>query len=304
MPSLPGPHTGILRTENIALRHLLGYNLSSIPLSPYPPPPISETLPNSPVKDVLFVAIDVDTGGGYEVISPGQTFHIGVSIFDTRWLVERHGDPKDAVKAYQFVNVYTKITRRAARGFHQGPTHLLPLPHFAARFKELTHNRRYVLIGHGLDSELKFLQNLSPSILTSAVCILDTVKVSQHILGLFYRYNLQEMLDELGIRYGRTRFHVGGNDAFWALRGVLGLAGRDWRQGRKLKVGEDGEDGEKGEDGEGEVLRRIERVAYAGFVELVWIDEPPGKKKVKTGIKEQGRRKKAFKELPFNVRGV
>lgn len=35
MASVPGEHAGILWEENIALRQLLGYNLETLPASPY-----------------------------------------------------------------------------------------------------------------------------------------------------------------------------------------------------------------------------------------------------------------------------
>lgn len=68
------PHTGILREENIALRQILGYHLETLKSSSFNLPQIGEYLPGSLIKDVLIASIDVDTGGGYEVISPGQSF--------------------------------------------------------------------------------------------------------------------------------------------------------------------------------------------------------------------------------------
>jgi hypothetical protein len=116
MASVPGDHTGILREENLVPRQILGHHLESLqePNSPYPLPVFGHYLPGTSIKDVLFVSIDVDTGGGYEDISPGQSFHIGRSIFDTRWLknLESLDNPQDAIISYQFINRDDSMPRK------------------------------------------------------------------------------------------------------------------------------------------------------------------------------------------------
>lgn len=82
MASTPGPHTGILREENIALWQIFGYrSIDGIPY-PFKPSDNVQTLPGTNIKDLLFVSVDIDTGGGYEVLSPGQSYHISISLFD------------------------------------------------------------------------------------------------------------------------------------------------------------------------------------------------------------------------------
>jgi hypothetical protein len=58
----------------------LGLHLETLqPNSPYPLPPFGYFIPGTAIKDLLLVSVDVDTGGGYETISSGQSFHIGIS---------------------------------------------------------------------------------------------------------------------------------------------------------------------------------------------------------------------------------
>lgn len=225
MPSVPGPHTGILREENRVLRQIFGYGAES---DTGLVPQIGSSLPNSSIKDLLLVAVDVDTGGKYEEISPGQSFHIGVSTFDTRLLANVDlTEPKDAVASYQFINQDTKPCRKAAKRFWIGETQMYPLPEIALQILAIAAGRDYVLVAHGTNEDVKVLNNMDARIVGNACYILDTVKVAQHILQLYYRYSLETLLDSLGITTYHYRLHAAGNDAVFALRALLMLAVRD-----------------------------------------------------------------------------
>jgi hypothetical protein len=52
------------------------------------------------------------------VISPGQSFHVGVPIFDTRYMIGKT-QPPGAMTSYQFSNRETKPCIRAASTFDQ-----------------------------------------------------------------------------------------------------------------------------------------------------------------------------------------
>ncbi|KAI8674196.1 hypothetical protein NCS55_00742500 [Fusarium keratoplasticum] len=182
MASVLQPHTGILREENIALRQILG------------PPRIGQYLPGTLFKDALLVSVNVDTGGGYEAISPEQSFHIGVSIFDARCLVQKLDDPRDAITSYQFINRDSRPCKWAAKSFLFGETELMTLNDFASRISLLTKDRDYVL---------------------------DTVKAAQFPLQLSYRYSVEKLLDELG------------NDAHFVLKALLMIAVRDGQMVRE-----------------------------------------------------------------------
>jgi hypothetical protein len=143
MSSRPRPHTGILREENLILQQVFGYDDQKLPFAD-PLPRIGLPLPGSSVKDILLISIDVDTGGGYEVISPDQSFHIGSSVFDTCYLVCASSDDSrqhEAIQSYQFINQDSKPCKRAAKYFLLGLTELQTLPNIAARILNLTRDR-------------------------------------------------------------------------------------------------------------------------------------------------------------------
>ncbi|KAJ4157657.1 hypothetical protein NW754_009303 [Fusarium falciforme] len=199
MTSVLRPHTGILREENIALRQILGYHLETIQTSPYSPPQIGQYLPDNLIKAALLVSIDVDTGGGYEFISPDQSFHIGMSNIDTQCLVQKLHDPRDAITSYQFINRDSRPCKWAAKNFLFGETELMTPNDFASRISLLTKDRDYVLVAHGVGKDVKVLNNIDPKIVDRASYVLDTVKAAQFPLQLCYRYSVEKPLDELGI---------------------------------------------------------------------------------------------------------
>lgn len=263
MASVQQPHRGILREENIALRQILGYRLETIQTSPYSPPRIGQCLPGTFIKDVLLVSVDVDTGGGYQVISPGQSFHIGVSIFDTRCLLAQNkpDDPRDAITSYQFINSDSRPCRWAAKSFLFGDTELTTLPDLASRISLLTRDRDYVLVAHGAGEDVKVLNNMDPDIVGRASYVLDTVKAAQFPLQLSYRYSIEKLLDEFGIGY--ARLHAAGNDAHFALKVLLMIAVRDGQMVPGTAAGEQ------------ELLRYLDAVAHAPCDLPVWTATPP-----------------------------
>lgn len=226
MSSTPGLHTGILREENLILRHIFGYG--NQPIHTNPLPRIGSPLPGSSINDILFVSVDVDTGGGYEVISPNQSFHVGISIFDTRYFGSNSlTEPQTAIKSYQFINRDTKPCKQAARRFLLGATETHTPAAMATQISTLTQDRDYILVAHGISEDLKFLNNIDASIAARACYILDKVKAAQYTLQLYYRYSLEKLLDALNIPCDPYRLHSAGNDAFFALKGLLMIAARD-----------------------------------------------------------------------------
>jgi hypothetical protein len=191
MPSTPPSHTGILREETLVLGQIFGYDGQPTARSPTLPP-TGIPLPGSRIKDVLLVSVDVDPGGRYEVVSPDQSFHVGVSIFDTRCLNNYSPtDPQDAIASYQFISRCSQPTQRAVKQFLLGPTETLSLTAMAARLLDLTKGRDYILVAHGIGTDLKFLNNTDPAIVAGACYVLDTVKAAQFTLQLYSRYSLE-----------------------------------------------------------------------------------------------------------------
>ena len=78
-----------------------------------------------------------------------------------------------------------------------------------------------------INEDLKFLNNIDPEIASRACYILDTAKAQQHTLQLYYRYSLEKLLAALEIPCESFRLHAAGNDAFFALKGLLLIVARD-----------------------------------------------------------------------------
>ena len=298
MASVLQPHTRILREENIALRQILGYRLETTQTSPYSPPRIGQYLPGTLFKDALLVSVDVDTRGGYEAISPEQSFHIGVSIFDTRCLVQKLDDPRDAITSYQFINRDSRPCKWAAKSFLFGETELMTLHDIASRISLLTKDRDYVLVAHGAGEDVKVLNDIGPKIVDRASYVLDTVKAAQFPLQLSYRYSVEKFFDELGIGY--AKLHAAGNDAHFVLKTLLMIAAHDGQvvQGTA-------------QPGDEELFRYLEAVAHAPCDLPVRTDTPPvtptsPKPNIKLGIKAKRRlraerkvARRALEELPW-----
>ncbi|KAL7823512.1 QDE-2-interacting protein [Trichoderma gracile] len=286
MASVPGSHTGILRDETLALRRILGYRRETIREPRFAHRRLDSLahLPGSPIKDVLFVSVDVDTGGGYQAISPEQSFHIGISLFDTRSLTKPMDDPGNAIQSYQYITKESKPCKWAAKHFLFGDTEAIQVPYLMGKLALLTQGREYVLVAHGINEDLKFLNNLEPNFATRACYVLDTVNAAQHPLQLYYRYSLEKLLEELDIRY--DRLHVAGNDAHFALRALLMLAVRDGQMAPESITTADNQ-----------LFHTLDAIAHAAYTLPVWIEKKPPEPKAarKLGIYAK-RRLKAVKK--------
>lgn len=293
-------HRGILREDNIALRQIMGYNTDSFEASPYKIPQIGQFIPGTSIKDVLVVAIDIDNPR-CRLPLQDQSYHIGLSILDTRCLASRIDDVSKTIMSYQFINDNSKSCRTAKKRFLFGETETMLLSNLAPRLADLVKGRDYVLVGHGTKEDIKLLNQLQPDIAGNAAYLFDTVKVAQFPLQLYYRYSLEKLLDELGIKY--ANLHAAGNDAHFALKALLMLAVRDGLPEQHRETS-----GRREE----ELFLALEIIAHAPVQLPVWTDEPPpptivpAQKKKKMGVKAKGRLKRerrairrAFQILPF-----
>lgn len=228
--SLP-PHTGLLREENLALRYLLGYSTDTLTSSLFHDAKLDEKLPNSPInnnsviKDVLLVSIVVRISGGYEAFKnptndEPQQWHIGISTFDTRFLLNAmtHPDsvkPEIAIQSYLFLVGKGRDVDKARRRFLFGDPEEIPLSQFKSKFDLLTQNREYVMVVHGLSSYPGLLESLEVG--SRACCKIDTVKALQFPLALHYRYSLEDFMYAMQIPY--KLLGVMGNRTQFILRG-------------------------------------------------------------------------------------
>ncbi|KAM3547707.1 hypothetical protein ARSEF4850_009855 [Beauveria asiatica] len=291
-------HLGILREENIALRQMMGYNTDALEAPPYKVPQIGQFIPGTSIEDVLVVAIDIDNPR-CRLPLQDQSYHIGLSILDTRCLASRIDDVSKTIISYQFTNDNSKSCWTAKKRFLFGETETMLLANLAPRLAELVKGRDYVLVGHGINEDIKFMNQLHPDIAENAAYLFDTVKVAQFPLKLYYRYSLEKLLDELGIKY--ANLHAAGNDAHFALKALLVVAVRDGLSEQHRETSGHRE----------ELFLALEIIAHAPVQLPVWTDEPPPPKvpdqrKKKMGVKAKGRLKRerrairrAFQNLPF-----
>lgn len=243
------------------------------------------------MKDVLLLCVDVDTGGGYEVISPEQSFHIGISVLDTRCLIDQLDNFEDAIKSYQFINKDTKPCRRAAKSFLFGETEQLDLSDLAIRFSSLTHGRNYILTAYGTNEDVKFLNNLNPDITGQACYILDIVKAAQFPLRLYYRYSLEKMLEEFDIRY--ANLHAAGNDAHFALKALLMIAVRDGQLVSEVSPA-----------ASETLFRTLDAIAHAPITLPTRTERPSAAPNAKLGIKAKSRLRAARKAARRGLEGL
>lgn len=222
-------HTGLLRDENLFLRQTFGYadthedapDPSSYPLAP--------NLPIPSIKDVLLIAVDIDTFQGYEQIASDQQFHIGVSIFDSRSvqassaILQSDCEPDSMIKSLQFTIGDSPYCRRAANKFLFGQSESILISEVRPRLEHIASGRDVVLVLHGVREDLKVLENLGINL--HPIFVIDTVKAAQHPLGLSHRYSLEKLLEALEIPF--TNLHAAGNDAHFVLRALLMIVVKD-----------------------------------------------------------------------------
>ncbi|KAJ6789099.1 hypothetical protein PWT90_00401 [Aphanocladium album] len=272
---LMAAHRGVLREENLALRQILGYTRESIDAAAtLQVPQIGRFIPNTSIKDILIVAIDIDHIL-MQLPIQDQSHHIGVSLLDTRCLASPVDDMREAITSYQFITKDSPSCRNAEKRFLFGETEMISLSGLATRVAELVHGRDYVLVGHGTVEDVKVLNRIDPDIVGRAGYIFDTVKTAQFPLQLYYRYNLETLLDELGIKH--ANLHAAGNDAHFALKALLMLAVRDGRLGQHPE-----------NSGEEDLFSTLDTIAHAPVNLSVLISKSPPKpfapKKEKLGI--------------------
>ncbi|KAI0132047.1 hypothetical protein BJ170DRAFT_717961 [Xylariales sp. AK1849] len=209
-------HTGLYRQETSLLRELFGFAEGDVSttINQLGDVEFGEGLSNTSIKDVVFVAIDVDTLHWSEELVPDQLLHLGVSILSTRALRDLVLAPCTAelsanvIRSYQFTAGGSKYCRRASR------------------------NGDIITVFHGGQCDIKALHLLNIDL--HPICVIDTVKAAQHPLQMHYRLSLENLLKELAIP--NTNLHAAGNDAHFTLCVLLMLVVVDAeRQGVSIK---------------------------------------------------------------------
>ncbi|KAK1997929.1 hypothetical protein LX36DRAFT_543789, partial [Colletotrichum falcatum] len=218
------PHMGLLREETLVVRQLLRYR--DIEIAPtFQSPRLGNKLQRSSMRDVLFVGLDIDTFQGYERLIPDQQLHIGVSVLDTRLLRPTTANYQAAITSYQFTVGDSAYCKRALKKFIFGSSQAIAATELKPRIYDILSQRDYVLVLHGTDSDLKILRHLKIELPSQSLYVIDTNKVAQSPLQLYYRYSLEKLLETLEIPF--ANLHAAGNDAHYCLRALLMIAVSD-----------------------------------------------------------------------------
>ncbi|KAI1776618.1 hypothetical protein F4818DRAFT_354747 [Hypoxylon cercidicola] len=232
-PSInPPEHAGLLRQELRVLRHLLGLEKIPTPIN------FGKSLQKSLLKDVLYVAIDIDGTHNFNCVHTGQ-YLLGISILDARHLQWYSAGALRPTEANNPGVKYTQDTIRShliqvgqsdhlsyqSSRFLFGHTQRLQAQDVKAYVQKLIRRRQYVLVTYGGEStDCKFVEQLRLD--TRPLYHIDVLKAAQYPLQTHYRYSLAKLLDALHLP--QLHLHVAGNDARFTLHALLMLAVRDW----------------------------------------------------------------------------
>ncbi|KAI0007259.1 hypothetical protein F4779DRAFT_592863 [Xylariaceae sp. FL0662B] len=176
-------HTGILRDETLVLPKLFGVPSSEIPTAAAELEGIElgQNFQDTLIKDVVLVAIDIDTFQGYEKIIPDQQFHFGISILDTRSIHDAQltshtlGGPANIIRSYQYTVGSSKYCHRASRKFLFGESESATLSNLKSKLESIIPTRDIITIFHGGNSDIKFLRRLQIDLQGSSISSASTL---------------------------------------------------------------------------------------------------------------------------------
>jgi hypothetical protein len=227
LPRLPPrkAHKGLLREDLLVLRHIfdLDHGQQSLAQDRLEILGLGQNLPNSGIKDLMVVGIDVENPDIAQLEKNGR-YQIGLCILDTRDLQASIGDYTEpaSLRTHQFCIGPPKYFNDTSRSFCFGEAKHLDSDDINTMIRNLVSNRDIVLVVHGGVRDLHFLQAAKVDL--NPLFTLDTQKAAQHPLDLDHRCTLEEMLNLLGCPFGDRILHAAGNDANFTLRALLLIA--------------------------------------------------------------------------------
>ncbi|KAK0712708.1 hypothetical protein B0T26DRAFT_343966 [Lasiosphaeria miniovina] len=227
------PDKGLKMT--VVLRHLLGYdNIKNTAASPKPSiakflgHDIGKGIPESKMRDVRFLSIDVDGLDGHGRI-PGH-FSLGVSILDTQTLhalARGSGTAKPEsriIESHHFVvRCWEPSYQPAKDKFLFGLPETVSIHELRVKLGEMISHRDVVVLCHSSKTESKILRDLEIDLFPKYT--LDTAELYKMQDGT--STTLGNLLDTVGMLHAIKDLHVAGNDANFTLRALLLLAVRD-----------------------------------------------------------------------------
>ncbi|CAF9938059.1 MAG: hypothetical protein HETSPECPRED_000754 [Heterodermia speciosa] len=195
------------------LQHCLGLDL--------------ETANFANADNIVFVAIDFEnqralTQAFETPIRP--RFQLGIAILDTKNLISSSSSySSNLITVRNYVSGSKKYRSKIQKKFISGET-----VQIQRREDLVTHlnnsiprTRKIVLVGHSFMMDLLTLRHLNFDLDTSIVAVLDTQLIAHNIMKCS-TISLKALLTKLEIPF--ENLHVGGQDAYFALRALLKMA--------------------------------------------------------------------------------
>ena len=167
LSSSPRPaHKGLLRDDLLVLRHIFNLDLGR-PAFHFPncsePAILGQNLPDSTIKDLLIVAIDVENSDTTKFANDGQ-HQVGLSILDTRHLHSFISDPSaeydidNLLENHQFCIGSVKYYLRISRTYCFGKSRHIDLIDLNQEIQQMVSWRDVILVVHGGSEDIRFLE--------------------------------------------------------------------------------------------------------------------------------------------------
>lgn len=191
-------------------------------------------------SDVVFVAIDFENAESIRKETSSEAgCEIGIAVLDTGQLDDIipaavssmyycPGNTEDFITTYNFATGPVEYLSRKGRSFLFGETMRIDSEDMREKIQAcIPQDRKIILVGHGLDSDLIALEALNIDFeADSLLSIMDTFWIARQVFPSEQPYKLRRLLQRLRIDYPGGALHCAGNDANFSLRALLLLAAR------------------------------------------------------------------------------
>lgn len=191
-------------------------------------------------SDVVFVAIDFENAESIRKETSSEVgCEIGIAVLDTGQfdgiisaavssMYYCPGNTGGFIATYNFATGPVKYLERKSRTFLFGETICINSEDMREKIQScIPQDRKIILVGHGLDSDLIALDTLNINFeADSLLSIMDTFWIARQVFASEQPYKLRRLLQRLRIDYPDGALHCAGNDANFSLRALLLLAAR------------------------------------------------------------------------------
>ena len=166
----------------------------------------------------IFITIDLEYLSNLKHdSSQNLNSQVGITILDSRDLIS--SSPQTAISTYNLVTRSPSYCAATTKKYLFGQTITIHQRDILTNLESLVlRTRNIILIGHGINNNLKVLQLLNFNLHISIRGILDVRRIASQILPNI-PITLSSILSEL--RYPFQNLHTAGNDAYLTLRVLL-----------------------------------------------------------------------------------